>query len=117
MLDNVINIVRVLLVVIIVGILFENKNMDSSYEEDENNYIEFEEEMLVSDEMDTPEYITEEELFSIELYFINNGYYYHENKNCKGLEGYKNLNITYYDELLDYPNLRACNWCIKKISN
>ena len=110
LLDKIVNISRVLLVVIIIGALFENGE-HSSFEQAENDYLAFEEEIL-EQEIEEEIYISEAELFSIELYFINNGYYYHEDKNCKGLEGYNNLNMVYYDELLDYPNLNACNWCV-----
>lgn len=110
LLDKIVNISRVLLVALIVVVLFDNRE-NSSLEKVENDYLAFEEEVSTS-EIEEQEYISEAELFSIELYFIDNGYYYHEDKYCKGLEGYNNLNITYYDELLDYPSLDACNWCV-----
>ena len=46
-----------------------------------------------------------------DVYFLNNGYYYHMDRNCDGLEGYDDLNQMAMIELQDYPNLKPCNWC------
>ena len=49
------------------------------------------------------------------LYFIDNGYYFHDDINCKGLEGYSKdeLNRITPDELWEHKELSPCNWCVK----
>lgn len=47
-----------------------------------------------------------------EVHFIDNGYYYHEDTTCKGLEGYS-FNTIYKVDLFEYPELDPCNWCAK----
>lgn len=72
-------------------------------------------EELIEDHIEEQKYQkyedAENEFFATKLYYINNGYYYHTDRNCEGLKGYENVNITYYDELLDHPELKSCNWC------
>ena len=46
------------------------------------------------------------------VYFINNGFYFHKNATCKGLQGYE-YNETTIDDLINYPSLDPCNWCAK----
>lgn len=61
--------------------------------------------------MEEAEYRAMEYVEYTDVYFINNGYYYHMNLSCKGLEGYSDLNKITLLETQDYPNLKPCNWC------
>lgn len=45
-----------------------------------------------------------------EVHFIDNGYYYHEDTTCKGLDGY-NYNTIYKVDLYEHQELDPCNWC------
>lgn len=48
------------------------------------------------------------------LYYIDNGYYFYNDINCKRLDGYRDeLNITYPEELYEHQELSSCNWCVK----
>lgn len=50
----------------------------------------------------------------VALYYVNDGYYFHDDINCRGLNGHRNnLNITYYDKLYEHQELSPCNWCVK----
>lgn len=74
-------------------------------EEDTESYLEAQE---YEDEADR----AEAEFWGKELYIIEDGYYYHEDKNCKGLEGY-NIITTNNDELVENQmDLKPCNWCV-----
>lgn len=50
-----------------------------------------------------------------QLYFIDNGYYFHNDINCKGLEGYSKdeLNHIVSQDLWKHEELSPCNWCVK----
>lgn len=80
-------------------------------EEDTASYLEAQE---YEDEADRAE---AESMASVEktVYFIDNGYYYHEDINCKGLEdySYSELNEIELVETQYHPNLKPCNWCAK----
>lgn len=49
------------------------------------------------------------------LYYIDNGYYYHDDINCKGLEGYTEgeINTIVVEDAIYYQELKPCNWCAK----
>lgn len=99
---------------IIFGVYSEDSS-SSSPEYQEEKYLAEQEELIEShiEEQKYQEELDKEyEMWATELYFIDNGYYYHEDRNCKGLEGYDNVNIIYYDELIDHQELKACNWCV-----
>lgn len=76
---------------------------------------EHEEEQLVEAHLDELEREKEEAKQYAPLYYIDNGYYFHNDINCKGLDGYRNddLNVTYPDELIEHQELSPCNWCVK----
>lgn len=52
------------------------------------------------------------------FYYIDNGYYFHDDIDCKGLDGYRDekLNRTDLYGLSDHPELSPCNWCTKRNS-
>lgn len=81
--------------------------------------IEAEQEQLEAQNMDTEamERAEVESMASVEktVYFIDNGYYYHEDINCKGLEdySYSDLNEIELVETQYHPDLKPCNWCAK----
>ena len=117
--DNILNIIGRLfpiacIIFIILGFWESDGSSSSSPEYQEEMYIA-QQEALIEDHIEEQKYQeyedAENEFWATELYYINNGYYYHTDRNCEGLKGYENVNITYYDELLDHPELKPCNWC------
>lgn len=90
---------------------------DPYYSDEESNDLQWEEyaeqEMVKDHLLELERQEQEAELYA-PLYYINNGYYFHNYINCKGLDGYRNnLNTTYIEELIEHPELSACNWCVK----
>lgn len=88
----------------------EQKNLEL-YEYEQEQAREAEEE-LVEDHFEALEMEAKE---NQPLYFIDNGYYFHDDINCKGLEGYSEaeLNRITPDELWEHQELSPCNWCVK----
>lgn len=85
---------------------------DESYREEA--WANYAEDKMIED-MEIEREIAEEEAREYAtLYYIDNGYYFHDDINCRGLDGYRdNLNTTQPDELIEHQELSACNWCVK----
>lgn len=104
---------------IICGIIMALDNNGRNSPEYNEAKMEAEQEQLESQNMDTDamERAEIESMASVEktVYFIDNGYYYHEDINCKGLEdySYSELNEIELVETQYHPDLKACNWCAK----
>lgn len=84
----------------------------------EDDYIEQQEELIddyiAQQEEEERLLLTEEKIMtevSMPVYFIDRGYYYHEDFNCQGLENCYNINEIELVETQYYPNLKPCNWC------
>lgn len=92
---------------------YSNEGFQEQWEETYYNgeWIPTEEYERITDELAERAEFEAMEAVSIPVYFINNGYYYHEDINCKGLEGYSNLNEIELVETQYYKNLKPCNWC------
>lgn len=92
---------------------YSNEGYQEQWEETYYNgeWIPTEEYERITDELAERAEFESMEAVSIPVYFINNGYYYHEDRNCKGLEGYNNLNEIELVETQYYKNLKPCNWC------
>lgn len=88
----------------------EQKNLEL-YEQEQSQMREAQEQ-LAEDHYRELEMEAEE---NKQLYFIDNGYYFHDDINCKGLEGYSKdeLNYITWDGLWDHKELSPCNWCVK----
>lgn len=80
-------------------------------EEEEQEYAEY----MEKEEIANQEAIDMESKYHEELYFIDNGYYLHKDKNCKGLEGYTEdeINTIEGQDAIYYQELKPCNWCAK----
>lgn len=80
-------------------------------EEEEQEYAEYIEKEGIANQ----EEIDMETQYNEELYFIDNGYYLHKDKNCKGLEGYTEgeINTIVVEDAIYYQELKPCNWCAK----
>lgn len=101
--------------ILILGAFNGDSSSSSPEHHQEEMYLAEQEELIEShleEQKYQEELDAEAEFWATELYYINNGYYYHEDRNCEGLKGYDNVNITYYDELIDHQELKACNWCV-----
>lgn len=116
--------IKVLLGVLLSGLLFigcekeEPQNFDTMSDPDTGEtLVYYEGEWLDPRAVD---YIQEQEAKAEELegeaqlyqsvYFIDNGYYFHKDTECKELEGYDYNEIAIMD-LIDYQQLDPCNWC------
>lgn len=84
-------------------------------EEEDQAFLDEQAEQYIREEKDQKEEYESESALYEEAYFIDNGYYFHKNKNCKGLEGYSDseINTIVFGDLFEYPELKACNWCAK----
>ncbi|WP_220797823.1 hypothetical protein, partial [Paraclostridium bifermentans] len=78
-------------------------------EEEEQEYAEYMEKEGIANQ----EAIDMEASLAKSLYYIDNGYYYHDDINCKGLESYTEdeINKFYPDDLIYHQELKPCNWC------
>lgn len=87
---------------------------DSGSSYSDEDWTEYTEEQLVEDHLRELEE-EEQEIEMNTLYYIDNGYYLHNDINCKGLDGYRNenLNRISIEDSYDYQELSPCNWCVK----
>lgn len=87
---------------------------DSGSSYSDEDWTEYAEEQLVEDHLRELEE-EEQEIEMNTLYYIDNGYYLHNDINCKGLDGYRNenLNRISIEDSYDYQELSPCNWCVK----
>lgn len=134
-------ILELLIVALFIGILFTNgtggstqstdriDSSDEMYRNEEEQYDKAEEEMIEEyvqaqlDKENMEREIAEAEATANEaegkvFYYIDNGYYFHDDINCRGLDGYRDekLNRTDLYDLSNHPELSPCNWCTKKNS-
>lgn len=110
------NLFGIIIVLLVFVPLIIHDSSPSSYSEED--WAEYAEDQMIEDleyEREIQEEIAQDEARqNATLYYINNGYYFHDDINCKGLDGYRdNLNITYPDELYEHQELNPCNWCVK----
>lgn len=92
---------------------FAGDAADYEYEKD-FEYAEAAKEQMIEDHLRDLEAKEAEAAEYATLYYINNGYYFHNDINCKGLDGYRNnLNTTSPGDLIEHPELSPCNWCVK----
>lgn len=97
------------------GLVLDSVFGDNGGPVDYDSYLEekalYEHEQMIEDHFSDLEYQDDEAT----LYYIDNGYYFHDDINCKGLDGYRNddLNITSTSGLYEHQELSACNWCVK----
>lgn len=100
---------------IVFGVVVYNSFFgDSGSSYSEEDWAEYAEEQMIEDHIRDLEE-QEREIEMNTLYFIDNGYYLHNDINCKGLDGYRddNLNRISIEDAYDYQELSPCNWCVK----
>lgn len=104
---------------IVFGVVVYNSFFgDSGSSYSEEDWAEYAEEQMIEDhirDLEIQEEIEQAEAYeNATLYYINNGYYFHDDINCKGLDGYRNnLNTTSPEDLIEHQELSPCNWCVK----
>lgn len=84
---------------------------EADREEAWHNYVE---DQMIEDLEFERKIAEEEERENAPLYYIDNGYYFHNDINCRGLDGYRdNLNTIHPEALIEHQELSPCNWCVK----
>lgn len=111
------NLFGVIMLILFGVVIYNSFIGDSGSSYSNEDWAEYEEEQLVEDYLRELDEI-EREIESNTLYFIDNGYYFHRDINCEGLDGYRNdnLNRISIEDLYDYQELSPCNWCVKSSS-